>query len=266
MGRIFEVKLEPIFEKGYRGLREFLDVEGSYGRKILFNWLCLIFIKTHLKDGTLLYDRDKSSGDERMISHMHNVGSLHHIHCLARSFYTGAEWDQLVFGSLDIFETKVRTDLYESFDFADLHQSFSIMLRLGDVGVIAVLNDGGLSRKSVDSYLKIIDGPLSPVQLSEIMARMSHFSTVLLSRPEYQSRISGGGDHKIVGKWPDQVELREQKAEHLGEVLWMLCKKYLEGLSNEDEVRDSVLSGHSSFLVRDGEFDGGSMDTVSDET
>lgn len=163
MGRTFEEPISKIFEKGSNALSHELKENGPW---LLFCWMCLIFVKTHLKDTNLNFHLDRRKGDER-IGDLHDWSELHHIHCMARSFYTGVELSKEAMGSLLVLPAKIRPH-FESFDYGDLSFVATMTLRIDDTAIIAVLNDSQAALSVYYEELEKIRGPLSPLQVREI--------------------------------------------------------------------------------------------------
>ncbi|MBI3351353.1 MAG: hypothetical protein HY036_02120 [Nitrospirae bacterium] len=138
MGDIFENKISPASVD----LKSFSQLVNSHGSQYIFCWLSLIFIKTHLKDAILPLEQDRRKGTANIGESFYAYETLHHIHCISRSFYTDANWENWVLGSLLIGPAKIM-DGVESFDFADDYNAKSVMLRLSDFFIIAVFDDAG---------------------------------------------------------------------------------------------------------------------------
>lgn len=96
MAREFEDPISNLIAGGDKAVFEHVTREGPW---LLFRWLALILFKTHLKDRSLRFNLDKRQGAEK-ISELYDWEEMHHIHCIARSFYTGAQLDPTVFGSV----------------------------------------------------------------------------------------------------------------------------------------------------------------------
>src|SRR5260370_1103794 len=89
------------------------------GSMMLCVWMNLIFLKTHLKDKNLRFARDLRAPADP-ISGLYDWVTLHHIHAVARSFYTRSALTKEVFGSFIIWS--VRSDMtHDNFDYMDLY-------------------------------------------------------------------------------------------------------------------------------------------------
>ncbi|MGH6989586.1 MAG: hypothetical protein ACREFD_00685 [Stellaceae bacterium] len=95
MGRQIETPVSELIGKGADAVNQHLESRGSL---LFFVWLGLIFLKTHLKDRQLRFNRDQRKPDDP-ISALYTWETLHHIHTVARCFYTGCRISANVFGS-----------------------------------------------------------------------------------------------------------------------------------------------------------------------
>jgi hypothetical protein len=87
-----------------------------------------------------------------------------------------------------VLPAKVRPH-FEGFDFIDLTAAQTMLLCIGDVAIIAVFNDSqaalSVANEDLDSK---IGGPLSPVQLRELTARLASINLqVEPSNPKHAS-------------------------------------------------------------------------------
>jgi hypothetical protein len=122
MGDRFERPMSALFAGELDAVSQGIKDHGPWP---LFCWMALIFLKTHLKDKYLNYHRDRRKGDKK-IAELHSWDELHHLHCVVRSFYSGAKVDQEVLGSLAVLPAKVRPH-FEEFDFIDLSAAQTIL-------------------------------------------------------------------------------------------------------------------------------------------
>lgn len=68
MSNEFEVPMSVIFAQGYHALVKHIERDGPLK---LFQWLNLIFLKTHLKDKFLRFHLDSRQGQEKIASSTH---------------------------------------------------------------------------------------------------------------------------------------------------------------------------------------------------
>lgn len=246
LGEQIENPVSKIFEGGHSEVAAFLADDKCPG--LLFIWLSLIVLKTHLKDNTLVLNQDKRTEDnKRKISDLYHYGEFHHLHCIARAPYTEACLDQTAFGSFLVLPAKVNDKLYESFDFADVTSARSVLLRIGDVAIISVLDDSCAVLSKLWKYLERITGPLSPIQLREILAHFSYVSQTLKERPQNQSFIDDKDDYVIFSTHPSEVEIDDYEPRKFGALLHSLCLQFVTP-HEKDKYGEAMKNGRCSFL------------------
>jgi hypothetical protein len=148
MATEFEDPISEAFAEGYEGVANLMR---SGRANLLWRWLALIYLKLHLKHRELRWHLQRQLGDTKM-SEAYDWTQLHHIHCVVRSFYTGAIIDPKVYGSLFVWPASDVEDT-ESFDVANLLPAASILIRIGAVTALAVLNDSGFVMQGLTKEL-----------------------------------------------------------------------------------------------------------------
>jgi hypothetical protein len=260
MSNHFEQPISRAVNGGYDKVVEFVQQGNSWK---LYCWLSLIFTKTHLKDKFVALNQDKRNGSEN-ISDIYNWNELHHVHCIARSFYTNAEIDHGVLGSCFVLPAKVSNN-YEDFGFRDLYEARTILLRLHDTCFIAVLNDSGASANIFEDKSRRLSGPLSPIQLQEIMAYLAYYNLCLKNRPLYKSMYSLDTGYHISADLPKQLELDYSEIP-FGKILYACTEDILASLGNNnlDEIIEHVKNGRFTFLFdQSGNFINDSMEMAA---
>jgi hypothetical protein len=249
MGKTFEEPLSALLTQGHQAVSECLKTNPA-GSWLIFVWLALIYLKTHLKDRTLRFHRDLRLPDGN-IGDVYEWTQLHHIHCIARSFYTQCALDAKVGGSLLVLPAKLENQV-ESFDYGDMYMARTILLRIEDVAFLAVLNDSGAARTLCQSIEKGISGnELSSLQLRELMAHFAFINLNLKDRPRYHSESSPDGTLTITAELPEMVGLLDSRQVEYGTVLYECCKEILQNLRNSDKesIIDHAKRGTISFLT-----------------
>ncbi|TQF11024.1 hypothetical protein FJV41_36345 [Myxococcus llanfairpwllgwyngyllgogerychwyrndrobwllllantysiliogogogochensis] len=244
MGQTLENPIRELCEGGLERVGQFFEKNGP---TLLFCWLSLIFLKTHLKDSTLYQTRDRRSGDLRRIGDAYDHTDLHHIHVIARSFHTQSTLRKEAFGSLLILPAKQASGSIQPFDFADLYISKSILLRINDFCLIAALDDscGALSLFMND--LKRIRAPLEPAQLREIFAHISFISANLKERPLFHSTFDKDG-HTVTGSHPSDVQLNDPPTAPFGEFLFAALSNVMQTHPDREQISALIREGKYSFL------------------
>lgn len=184
LSQTFEQPLSDVCRGGHAAVADHMRA-GYSGQ--LFLWLALIFLKSHLKDLELARHLDRRKGAER-VGDAHPWEEVHHIHCLVRSVHTGAVIGPEAVGTLVLFPAALEPDV-PPFDLIDLTELQTIVLRMDDIVVAAVLNDSGAVRLGLRGVFEQISGPLTAVQVRELAAHLACCNAHLLNRPRFQTRI-----------------------------------------------------------------------------
>jgi hypothetical protein len=95
MGREFEKPISELVQGGADAVGEFVRTNSPM---LLFLWMALIYLKTHLKDRShrSYLDTRKGTG---VIADGYDWEYLHHVHTVVRSFYVGSRMRRRVIGS-----------------------------------------------------------------------------------------------------------------------------------------------------------------------
>jgi hypothetical protein len=221
----------------------------------LFIWMCLIYIKTHLRNTTLLLQRDKRLDAGKIGDHF-DWNHIHHVHCMARVYYTGAIVHEKVYGSMLILPALSAGD-NEPYDYMDSVAAQCVLIRVGETCILSVLNDSKAGQIVLDNWLKKISGPLTTFQLKELFAQLVFINLHLKERPVYHSGIGSEG-YEIGVTLPEKLELAD-KAEQIvtaGELLHNYVKPLIPD-DNPDRaaILQSIKEGKRSYFFNEkGEF------------
>lgn len=257
MGRTFEEPIREMFEKGIQSFSLQLEQEGPW---LLFAWLCLIFLKIHLKDKFLRFNLDSRKGEFK-IGDIYDWNELHHIHCMARSFYTGCDLDKSAMGSLVLLPAKMSSH-FEKFDFADLYLAQTMLLRFDEIAILAVLNDSCAAGNLLSEMLQKLSAPLSPLQLRELLARMAFVNVNLDQRPEFYSDVDWlKEDYKIGARFPGAWSMKDWDNTAFGPLMYFACSNILDKTNISPETVEHIKAGRWTFLFdANGEFIPNSME------
>jgi hypothetical protein len=246
MGKKIEEPVRNLITQGFDAVAQYMKREGP---QLFFVWLSLIFLKAHLKDKSLRYYRDLREKDHTIFD-IYTWEELHHIHCIARSFYTNCYLDYKIIGSFLTISAK-RGSHHHDFDYLDLNCSQTILLRFNDVCFITVLNDscGSLSafRKTFERFSRA----MSPLQLREVAAHLAIINLNLKERPRFLSTFDlNQGRYVIRAHFPDFIEVNDFEKNELGEVMNFCCKDLLSICNDEniEQIKDQVKKGKLTFL------------------
>lgn len=141
-------------------------------QKTWFLWLGKIFYGLLFKEHFLRADRRKSGGRRIVPKSLIARYSLHHNFLQASRLPFHFHDD--VPASILVVPLQAPADVRFQFDFRDSYQLLAISIRLGNIGVVAALQDGGAQRKGYFEYLARYQDPstpLHPLQFQELTAK-----------------------------------------------------------------------------------------------
>jgi hypothetical protein len=207
MGREIEEPVRALVEGGFVAVQAHQE---QHGVLLFYVWMGLIFLKTHLKDRKLRAHLDARKGVAPIAEELkYDWGGLHYLHTLVRCFATGAAIHPSALGSFVAIRVKEEGSR-SAFDFGDLYQAQSVMLRMGAFAFLAAFNDGGAATLFLKQKLERITGPVSGMQLRELAAELAFLNAHLKEHTELRSSFDLKGErHGIDGKpvWPELVTL-----------------------------------------------------------
>lgn len=167
----------------------------------LFVWLANLFFKTHFHHNRVPLEQDARRGSAT-VGDTHVWEELHHIHCLARAARIGSTVSPEALGSLLILPARGGEEDGD-YDFLDLTEERTLMVRSGKVAVIAVLNDStACLQHLLANWFPRVDGPFPPLaqtQLREVAARLAYLNEQLVERPQYFSRWDHRARRPVIG-------------------------------------------------------------------
>ena len=250
----FEKTLAPLFKAGYEALRAYLMANGS---EVIFRWLALMYLKTHLRDARLALERNRRKGIDLMIGDIYEWKELHHVHCIARSHFTGINFDHRTIGSMLILPAADSSNAGESrFDYAAHFFGRTIMIRVGEIACYAVLNDASLVQAHFPRAWRLLEGvaPLDPWQIRELHCEFTwrnwclktrpEFSTVLVPKPHFETVMpSQPCEFMAAPQTPPNNEMT------YGKLLHNAYTDFLEAMPPDEsaEAGERILSGATCF-------------------
>lgn len=246
LGARLEMPISQLFEDEIDGTVANLRAADP---TLLYSWLCLVFIKLHLKDREFRADPDRRNPSPQ-IGKIYDWDSLHHIYSVARTPHSEASIDSSVPGTTCFFEMSNES---EHFDFGSLSEYSTLMMRIGNLGIAAVLNDCGYVGTIVRDYFSRISGPISSIQLREIAARLAYGNTLLESRPNFWSELEPDGTLTIRSSPPNSCEIRDVDRTELGALMAFSCAPLLRNSKTPDvELKiEQLAKGEIQFLYHD---------------
>lgn len=254
MGERIEEPVRRVVAGGMDAVRQHLATEGPV---LLYTWLSLLFFKTHLRDRSFREHLDARKGTGK-IGDWYEWEELHHVHCVARSFHTQASWGDGVLGSLVALQARTATG-EGPFDYADLYAARTVMVRMNDICLIAVMNDSGAALQYVGPrILARIDAPPMGIQLREIMANFALVNMKLKNRPTFRTLVHESGAVRLIAEFPgDGPKIARITRKDRGLVLYGAMQPDVDRLRdrNGKGLKTRLMNGSITFLFNnEGQF------------
>jgi hypothetical protein len=195
LGRELETPLSEVFAGGRQSVANHLLAEGPHR---LFTWMALVFLKIHLKDATLRAYANFQDGDASIATAAnYRWEAFHHLHCLARSIYTGATVAPEAYGTLFLLPAG-GDGTREPFDLIDLSEAQTLVIRMDDFALCAVFDDACAVLHGLDKLTRELKGPLSFPQVREFAAHLACCNMHLQNRPEFWTRVKDGDPPRVI--------------------------------------------------------------------
>ncbi len=157
-----EKKIKESVHSGYKAVSQLPKIE-------IFQWLGKIFYGLLRKELTLPHDRASDSYENIIPASLLERFSC--LHAFLQSVHKPFEFPSEEPFSVLVanLHTPHQDDL---FFFRDSLEHMTCAIRMGSVGIIIALDDGGLLRETYQHYLDEVDGhPLTPLQFDELYAK-----------------------------------------------------------------------------------------------
>lgn len=246
LGEKIEIPISLLLKKNYTEIIQEISLNPEI-HKLLFQWLSLIFFKTHLKDNLLLMNMDKRV-DEGKIGDNHYWEAMHHIHCIIRSIHTNATISPNVFGTFLFFQVTMDSST-DAFDYIDTPYGRVVMVQIGELCLILVIDDSCFSKVIFSEELKKIQGRVNRYQIREIIANLNYINLNIQDRPLFKSLIkdNGNGNYLIYAELPRICKLVE-KEKRFGDIS-SLFYHYMTLLVEANEENNKTLN-----LIKEGKY------------
>jgi hypothetical protein len=135
-------------------------------------------------------------------------------------------------------------------DYMDHMFGKTAMVMLGDVCVIAVLDDSAIVTNMIDHVLAKITGPLTSFQLKEFFVRMAHTNIHLEPRPILRSTLNANGEYAIEVRRPEECRLAEQLIITVGELLNYHAERFFaDDLPNREQILLEIKLGKRAYIL-----------------
>lgn len=216
----YEDPISRAMKAGLHGLRELHLSDPT----LLIRWLNLIFFKTHYKDLFLRKNLDRRIGDEK-IGDAYDWGVMNLPHSLFRAPMNDIRLESHNLGSL--FAVKVLNPNWAGlWDYRDNILTGTIYVRINDVVLIAVLNDGGVTSGLMQNRFSRESGA-NVIQTLEMLTDIQYLNHGLTSTAEYIKRWVIESDYTgIRVELPESIELELVNPRQRHSRLWSYLERY----------------------------------------
>ena len=160
----------------------FLDFE-KLDSKVLYIWLSKIFYAILYKELFLLKDRKNPNEGSIMSKDLISKYKFHLF--LLQSVRGKIEFNDFLPASIFIVKTQTPTKIEMQWDFHDSLELLCISMRIGEVGIVANLQDGGSQYLLRDTLKDFFSIPLHPLQFKELTAKVFYKSYLFNRNPKF---------------------------------------------------------------------------------
>lgn len=250
LGETVETPVSKLLSGNFEDVSRRIAEEGP---DLLFVWLALLFLKTHLKDRSVRFHKNPNLGRE-LVGEMYDWPSFHHVHAVARSPFTRAALLPGVVGTLRVFPI---TDglVVDEFDYLTFSFEQTIAVRIGNVGILAVLDDAGAAAQAWAHELGEIRWPISTIQLKELAAMFAIANDDLQTRPQFGTAVERREVVRIFAQVP-RPRFAEFDREKFGHALSFALRDLIEkgaielgGTRDPAAVTAIIEAGTGRFLI-----------------
>lgn len=177
--------LQPLEDKIKEALENGVEEIRSLDKNILFYWLGKIFFGMMYKELFLLYDL--KNPDKGKLLNPENIKKYQSHLLFLQGIREAHKFIHFVPYSIYIVKTQKPSKIEEKWDFYDNIVSMYIAIRMGEVGIVASLQDCGTSKNLQESFKEVLPHPLHPIQFREFMARTFYKSLLFNRTPKFIS-------------------------------------------------------------------------------
>ncbi|OJV21172.1 MAG: hypothetical protein BGO21_09845 [Dyadobacter sp. 50-39] len=220
---------------------------------LLFQWLNLIFLKTHLKDMHFYWSMDKRTQSVK-IGTSYVWEAMHHVHCIARAHYSAAQITPQAMGSIFVIPGIQHVSIPQ-FYFHDNTAAQTILFRMDEKIIICVLNDSCAVFNVLTEILQKITSPVTHFQMCELFAIVTHCNLSIKNRPVFFSEISDKSGYQIKADLP-HLEFDNIKAGiTIGELLYFHVKDMIDENDSTRQFLAEIKENKRTYLFdANGEF------------
>ncbi|MBD3616057.1 MAG: hypothetical protein HUJ22_05740 [Gracilimonas sp.] len=182
--RPFENEVKKAFENGFEAMSELPD-------EILFYWLGKIYFGMMYRE--LFLDFDRSDPKKGTIVTPEYLDSFYSHFLFLQGIRGQIAFSNFFPASIYLFKTQKPKELESQWDFIDNQDALFISIRMGGIGIIALLQDCKSTKKiehHLDVHKKI---ELHPLQFRELSAKILYKGILMNRTPKFINTQTGKG-------------------------------------------------------------------------
>lgn len=170
----------------------------ALSRLDLMIWLGKIFYGILYKEGFLRRNRKRARAGRIITRGMLERFAMHHY--FLQAVRVPMRFDGPPPCSIFTFTLQAPGEPRDQFDFRDSIDGLAVSLRLGNVGILAALQDGGAQRGYADHLAQYQKVELHPLQFIELTAQFFYKCSLFSRTPKFI--LAATGDHIVVHQLP----------------------------------------------------------------
>lgn len=200
----FEEEVKSAFDKGFE---EFQKLD----RRTIFLWLGKIYFGIMYKE-MFLYE-DRANPNNGTITSESYIKSFYSHFLFIQGIRNVHSFNDFFPASIYFFKTQKPKDIEKQWDFLDSHDTLFISIRMGEIGLISVLQDCETTKSLEEHIAKHKAFPLHPLQFRELTAKILYKGLLFNRVPKFLNvqnnnkvettlmSLQGGSSKPIFDDW-----------------------------------------------------------------
>ncbi|MEZ4375701.1 MAG: hypothetical protein R3B07_33130 [Polyangiaceae bacterium] len=187
--------LKPLEDQMSRAIAKGASAVRALSKATVYLWLSKLFYG--LLHRELFLAADRTDPNARGISNPELLESRRVLYALLHATRVPVVLDPVP-ASILAYDVQVPPAPEKQWDFRDSLATMFLALRVGRVGIVAVLGDGGAQQPIMDEIAQSLPRALHPLQHIEVAAKAAYMASLLRQRPSY-----------LVTETPDEIRVTE---------------------------------------------------------
>lgn len=172
----FERKISKSFNEGYDSFKQ-LDKE------TIFLWIGKLYFGIIYKE--LFLSTDVRNPAYGTITNEKYLKSFYTHFLFLQGLRGKHKFKDFFPSSIFLFKTQKPKDIKDQWDYRDNNNSLFVSLRMGDIGIVAILQDGESIQQFEPDLAKYMNIGLHPLQFTELTAQLFYKSLLFNRTPKY---------------------------------------------------------------------------------